>query len=109
MMMEERTAGAGRISGWRPEVTERIESSMSVASLCAARRELTDEEISFVLMRERQNRYRRNRYARDPEYRAMRIAATPEKRAQDAARKRERYANDPAYRQREIERRRRYR
>jgi hypothetical protein len=59
--------------------------------------------------RDIQNRYRRKRYANDPEYRARLLANDKARRDEINARKRERYRHDPEYRAKVIERVRRRR
>lgn len=77
---------------------------MRIDDLCALHRELTDEEIDFVLAEKyrlhcklRQRRYNAKLRANDP-------ALFANKLSRGAAQKRERYRADPEYRERTLAR-----
>lgn len=57
---------------------------------------MTDEALS--------NRYRRERYRSDPEYRERVLSQQKARRLEQSARQRERYRHDEAYRQKCLER-----
>ena len=62
-----------------------------------------------MISRDAENRYRRDRYVNDPEYRARVLAAQKARHEQRNARRRARYRHDDEYRAEQIAAARQYR